>query len=45
MIEFTEKLEKLFGSWNAISDVLGSNAEITARDLLDEISDILIYNR
>ena len=40
-IKFIEKIEKLFGSWDAIWDTMGEG-NITLEDLLTRINEVLI---
>lgn len=43
-IEFIERIEKLFGNWDAMWDVM-EEGTITMENLLNRINDVLIYKR
>jgi len=43
--EFIRKLKKLFGTWDAIEDTVGGEGEFTLGELINEINDILIWNK
>lgn len=44
-IKFVDKIIKLFGSWNAAYDMVGDDGNMTLKDVINVINDVLIKEK